>query len=517
MFLGDIVRKQGVRNADKMALVDENGRLTFSEVNRKVNRIIHALRDKGIQKGDRVAVILYNCNEFIMLYFALAKAGFVIVPINYRLLAKEFLYILKDADPRALIFDQDFLETVGSIRDELSFIRAFVVVGDDSPGSDIYHFEALVKEYPHEEPVVVVSEEDLAIIMYTSGTTGPPKGAMITQKNIVAAIINQYTDVCPRVDDVLITFPPIYHMGGLLTLLTHYYRGCTHLTIKQFDPQKALEWIQRERPTVTHLVPAMQNMIMNHPGVENYDLSCIRVMCYGASPMLISQLKQSMELFKCKYFQFAGLTEVTGHLTTLPPEDHITAGPPEKVKRLGSAGREVMGLEVRIVDENGCECPPGVSGEEIARGDAIMVGYWNMPDETKKVLKEGWLYTGDVCVKDEGGYVYYVDRIKDMINRGGENVYPREIEEVIAQHPGVMDVAVIGIPDERLGEEIKALIVPKPGHVVSEEEIVDLCKENLAGYKKPRSIDFVDQLPKNPTGKILKRVLREAYTRAGRD
>jgi acyl-CoA synthetase (AMP-forming)/AMP-acid ligase II len=300
-------------------------------------------------------------------------------------------------------------------------------------------------------------------------------------------------------------------MGGLLTFLSHFYRGCTHVTIKQFHTVEALTWIQREKPTIAHLVPAMQNMIMNHPDQKKYDLSSIRIICYGASAMLVHQLKQSMALFKCKYFQIGGLTEVTGHLTTLMPEDHIINGPPEIVKRLGSAGRESMGFEVKIVDENGNECPPGVPGEEIAKGDTVMAGYWRMPQETEKTIKDGWLYTADLCVKDEDGYVYYVDRIKDMINRGGENVYPREVEEVIAEHPAVMEVAVIGVADERLGQEIKAIIVLKAGHHITEEEIIEHCRENLAAFKKPRSVDFVDELPKNPTGKILKRVLRESY------
>jgi acyl-CoA synthetase (AMP-forming)/AMP-acid ligase II len=512
MLLGDIVRKHEHRNPEKLALIDEKGRKNFREVNHRVNQIIHTLQDKGFEKGDRIAVLLYNCNEYAELFFALAKAGFVLVTINYRLLAGEFLYILKNAEPKAFIFAEDFLEAVASIRGEIQSVKAFIVVGSDVYSNNIDEFEVMIADYPTDEPYTEVSEDDLAIIMYTSGTTGVPKGAMITQKNIMAALFNQFSDVCPHPDDILFNLPPLYHMGAALTFLTYFYRGCTHVTIRQFDPLETLEWSQKERPTVTHLVPAMQNMIMNQPGVEEYDLSSIRVMIYGASAMMVSQLKQSMNLFQCKYFQFAGLTEVTGHLTTLMPEDHVMEGPLEKVKRLGSAGREVMGLEVKIVDENGQECAPGVPGEEIARGDAIMAGYWKMPDETKRTIKEGWLYTGDICTRDQGGYIYYVDRSKDMINRGGENVYPREVEEVIATHPGVFEVAVIGVPDDRLGEEIKAVIVPKSGYHIRGEDIIDLCKEHLAAYKKPRSIDFVDELPKNPTGKILKRVLRESYT-----
>jgi long-chain acyl-CoA synthetase len=334
---------------------------------------------------------------------------------------------------------------------------------------------------------------------------------MVTQKNLMAAIFNQFSELCPFPDDVLFTLPPVYHLAGLLTYLVHFYKGCTHITIKRFESQSVLEWTEREKPTAIHLVPAMQNIIVNYPDVEKYDLSSIRVLFYGASTMPVAQLKKSMKLFKCDFYQIAGLTEVTGHLTALRPEDHVIDGPPQQIRRLGSAGREGLGLETRIVDENGNECPPDVPGEEIVRGDSVMAGYWKMPEETRQAIKDGWLYTGDICAKDEDGYIYYVDRSKDMINRGGENVYPREVEEVLCAHPKVFEAAVIGVPDELLGEEVKAVIVSNNGDNITEDEIIDYCRKNLAGFKKPRSVDFVKELPKNPTGKILKRVLREPY------
>ncbi len=508
MILGDIVRMNGRRFAKKIAMIDENSRLTFQEVNNRVNRIIHALHHKGIKEGDRIALLLDNCNTYPELYFSFSKAGFVLVPLNYRLVPNELKYILNDSNPKAFIFGEAFLDKVNSIKNDLDFIREFIVVGNNAPEGTI-NFEEMISAFPDSEPGCKASEEDVVFIMYTSGTTGQPKGAMITQKNLMSAVVNQLAEVCPVPDDVLFTLPPFYHMAGLITFLVHFYRGCTHMTISRFDTAEVLEWIDREKPTGIHLVPAMQNMLLNFPGIDKIDLSSIQSIFYGASPMMKAQLRESIKLFKCNFFQFAGLTEITGHLSCLRPEDHLLEGPPEKVKRLGSAGREGIGLETRIVDIKGNECPPGTPGEQIVRGDSVMAGYWKMPEETEKTIKDGWLYTGDICIKDDKGYIYYVDRHKDMIIRGGENVYPREVEEVISTHPGVMEVAVIGVPDDRLGEMVKAIVVARPGHSVSEDDILGLCNENLASFKRPGSIEFIDELPKNPTGKILKRVLRE--------
>ncbi len=511
MILGDIVRMNGGRFAQKIALIDENSRHTFREINSRVNRIIHALHQKGIIKGDRIALLLYNCNTYPELYFAASKAGFVLVPLNYRLVPNELKYILNDAEPKAFIFGEAFLEKANSIKKDLDFIREFMVVGNKTPQQGFINFTKMTEGFPDHEPACQSSEDDIVFIMYTSGTTGQPKGAMITQKNLMSAVINQLIEVSPAPKDVLFSLPPFYHIAALATFLVHFCRGCTHMTISRFDPAKVLEWIDRENPTSIHLVPAMQNMLLNFPNIEKANLSGIHSIFYGASPMMKAQLKESIKLFQCKFFQFAGLTEITGHLSCLRPEDHLLEGPPEKVKRLGSAGREGMGLETRIVDLKGNECPPGVPGEQIVRGDSVMAGYWKMPEETCKTIKDGWLYTGDICIKDDEGYIYYVDRYKDMIIRGGENVYPREVEEVISTHPGVMEVAVIGVPDDRLGESVKAVVVARPGHSVSEDDILILCNENLASFKRPGSIEFLEELPKNPTGKVLKRVLRELF------
>ncbi len=518
MFFGDIVQMNGRRFKNKIALIDEKERVTFGEVADRVERIIFALQKKGIRKGDRVAVLLYNETAYAEIILALFKGGFVLVPVNYRLVARELAFILKDSRPSAFILGEEFLEEVKSIKNELDFIEFYIGIGLKEKNHNMMLYEDIIRAQSVNPAPTEINDRDLAMIMYTSGTTGRPKGVMVSHKNIMAGLLNEVADLCPAPDDILFNLSPFYHAGGIDPFLVNFYRGGTYITNRQYDTETVLQWIEREKPTVANLVPAMQNMIMNFPGREKYDLSSLKRIMYGASAMMLAQLKQSMRIFKdCQYFQVGGQTETTAPFTVLRPEDHIAEGPPEMTRRLKSAGREVPGCEVRIVDEDGNECPDGVPGEALVRGDCVMEGYWQMPEETKETLRDGWLHTGDICIRDKDGFIYFVDRTKDMINRGGENVYPREIEEVIATHSGVLEVAVIGVPDERLGEEIKAIIVCKPGHQVTEKEIINLCKDNLAAYKKPRSIDFFEELPKNPSGKILKRVLKEQYvTQTGR-
>jgi len=517
MFIGDMVRMNGQRFRKKIALIDEKEKVTFGEVAERVERIIFKLQEKGIKKGDRVAVLLYNGNPYAEIILALLKGGFVLVPINYRLVARELAFILKDSRPGALVLGEEFREAIRTIKSELDFIELYIEVGLKETDHNMTLYEDIIRTPSVTPAPTEIVDKDLAIIMYTSGTTGRPKGVMVSHKNIMAGLLNEVTDLCPAPDDILFNLSPFYHAGGIDPFLVNFYRGGTYITNRQYDTETVLKWIQAEKPTVANLVPAIQNMIMNFPEREKYDLSSLKKIMYGASAMMLAQLKQSMRIFKdCEYFQVGGQTETTAPFTILRPEDHIAEGTPEMTRRLKSAGREVLGCEVRIVDEDGNECPDGIPGEALVRGDCVMEGYWQMPEETKETIRDGWLHTGDICIRDEDGFIYFVDRTKDMINRGGENVYPREIEEVIATHPGVMEVAVIGVPDERLGEEIKAIIVCKPGHQVT-EEIINLCKANLARYKKPRSIDFFEELPKNPSGKILKRVLKAQYvTQTGR-
>ncbi|MBW1802859.1 MAG: long-chain-fatty-acid--CoA ligase [Deltaproteobacteria bacterium] len=512
MVLGDILRVNAHRFRGRIAHRDERRALTFEQVNRRANALIRALMDMGLKKGDHIAVLLYNCVEYEELLFALPKAGFIIVTLNYRLIGRELEYILSDSEACALIYDAALDATVEDIRPHLELVKHYIVV-DRSGGSkaEALDYEKLIQSSSDAEISVPVTESDTAFILYTSGTTGLPKGAMLTHKNLMTNLFSTMFELQIGSDDKIFNVPPLYHCAGQNMSMAYFFYGCEIVTIKQFDPEPLLETIKAERPNILHLVPAMQNMIINHPDIGGYDFSFVDLMLYGASSIMKSQLKQSIDVFGCKFMQCAGQTEASPVLTMLRPEDHVIDGPEHMVRRLGSAGKEVKLTEVKIVDPEGNELPPNVPGEEIARGDNVMKGYWKLPEATAETVVDGWLHTGDICLKDEHGFIYYKDRIKDMICRGGENIYPREVEEVIASHPSVREVAVIGIPDERLQEEIMAVIAPVKGEMPSEKDIIRLCEENLARFKKPRHMAFVDELPKNASGKILKRELKKAY------
>jgi long-chain acyl-CoA synthetase len=512
MAIGDILRVNARRFKSKIALRDERRTRTYEQVNRRANAFIRSLMDMDFKKGDHIALLLYNCVEYEELLLALPKAGFIIVTLNYRLIGRELEYIISDSEACALIYDAELNDTVEEIRPSLELVKQYIIVdrlGDSK--AEALNYEKLIQSSSDAEISVPVSESDTAFILYTSGTTGLPKGAMLTHKNVMTNLFNILFEFQVNSDDKIFNVPPLYHCAGQNGFMAHFFYGCEIVTIKQFEPELLLETIKTERPNILHLVPAMQNMVIGHPDVGRHDFNFVDLMIYGGSSFMRSQLKQSMDVFGCKFIQCAGQTEAGPVLTMLRPEDHVVDGPEDMVRRLGSAGKEVKLTEVKIVDQEGNELPPNIPGEEIARGDNVMKGYWKMPEATAETVVDGWLHTGDICLKDEYGYIYYKDRIKDMICRGGENIYPREVEEVIASHPSVREVAVIGIPDDRLQEEVMAVIAPVKGETLSEKDIMRLCEENLARFKKPRYMEFIDELPKNASGKILKRILREKY------
>jgi acyl-CoA synthetase (AMP-forming)/AMP-acid ligase II len=509
MLIGDIVRFNAVRFRDKVAFEDEKRKLTFEQIDKRANSLANALFSIGVQKGHRIAVLLYNCAEYNELLLALPKGGFVMVPLNYRLVGRELVYIINNSEANTLIFGEEFKETVEAIRPDINLVRNFIVLGRKE--SDAQEYETLIHSSPATEISTNIDDTDTAYILYTSGTTGRPKGVMLTHKNIFTNIINFSMEFRPQANAVVFNSPPLYHIGADSIMMVYFFFGCTSITLKQFDVGLSLKTISEKKPNILHFLPAMQNMVINHPDVGKYDFSFVDLMHYGASSILVSQLKKSMEIFGCQFIQFGGQTETSPGVSCLGPEDHVIEGPEHVMRRLGSAGRAVKLTQVKIVDQSGNEVPPNTPGEQIVRGDNVMKGYWKLPEATAETIVNGWLHTGDICLRDEGGYIYYIDRIKDMIVRGGENVYAREIEEVIATHPAVMEVAVIGVPDERLGEEIMAVVALKRDMSLTDREIVTLCEKNLARFKKPRYIEFVDTLPKNPSGKILKRELRSVY------
>jgi long-chain acyl-CoA synthetase len=516
MPVGDIVRRSAHRAPEKTALIFGKREISYGELNQRVNGMANSLLKLGIGKGDRVAVLLHSCPEYFEIYYACAKSGGIFVPINTLLRESELKKICEYLEPRFLVFSPDYGELAQRFRGELTCTEFLIELGGES-SSPFTRYETLVEEGGPEEPGVLVSDDDIMSIFLTSGTTGLPKGAMRTHRH--AFIDNMVGAIELRLqynDRVLMVFP-FYHVTWEDNL--RHILMCNTIVIRRegrFDPKEVLKILSGQKITICQFVPTMLSSLLQEEGIEDYDLSHFRLLTYAASPMPVELLKRTMTRFKCQFMQLYGQTE-TGPLTTvLRPEDHVLEGSEAEMARLASAGRPVVNYEVRIVDQDGNDVAPGVVGEIIVRSECMTVGYWRLSDETAKILKDGWLYTGDFGKFDDHGYVYIVDRKNDMIISGGKNIYPREIEELLYEHDAILEAAVIGVPDEHWGESVKAVVVLKEGKKVSEEALISFCKERLASYKKPRSVEFRVELPKNPTGKILKRLIKDEYWK-GRD
>lgn len=512
MLLGDIVGRNAKYFGDKSALKDEERTITFRQANDRANAFLHGLMSLGVKKEDKIAVVLSNRVEYTEILMALPKAGIVAVALNWFLVGKELEYLINNSDAETVIFDVLVEEVIESIRPKLGMVKNYIVVDRTEkprPASLIY--ETLIKNNPTEPVSADVSESDLAYILYSSGTTGLPKGVQLTHRNVLTNLIHLGLEVQPKPTDRYFSPLPLFHLAGQSFAMLFFWFGCTVITARKFDAKAAFETIQTEQPNVVHFVPAMLNMLINYDELEHYNLSCVELVVYGASPIAVAQLRRCIEIFECKFIQCAGLTEASGAVAMLRPEDHVTAGSESALRRLGSAGRPLKFCEVKILDETGNEVPPNTPGELFIKGDGVMKGYWKLPEVTLETINDGWLRSGDICMQDEDGYIYYVDRAKDMICRGGENIYPKEIENVILTHPSVCEVCVISVPDERLQEEIMAIVKLKDGERLTERELMELCSKNLASFKRPRYVEFVEELPKTSSGKILKRELKQQY------
>ena len=510
MSVGDILRRNAFNFADKTALIFEDRRITYGELNKTANRVADHLLGMGLQKGDRLAVLLHNGVEFIELYFACAKSGVVFVPLNNLLKARELVQILEYIKPRALVFDLDFVELIQPILAGLPFIQFPICLGEDPAGFPPYN--ALREAGSDQEPDAVLSDDDLVSIFLTSGTTGRPKGVMRTHRHDWINMMSCALELGVRYDDRALLVFPFYHVT-FVDNMRHLLMGNTVAIRREgkFDPHDVLGILSREGITMCQLVPTMINALLQVEDFGAYDLSRFRLLIYAASPMPVELLKTAMKRLNCRFMQMYGQTETGPATTALRPEDHLLEGAEAQMARLASAGRALMDYEVRVVDEEGRDVATGEVGEIAVRSEAMTKGYWDLPEETARTIRDGWLHTGDFGRMDAERYVFIVDRKNDMIISGGKNIYPREIEEIIYTHDAVLETAVIGIPDDYWGESVKALVVLKPGREATEEEIIALCKDTLASYKKPKSVEFRSQLPKSPTGKLLKRTIREEY------
>jgi acyl-CoA synthetase (AMP-forming)/AMP-acid ligase II len=489
--------------------IQDGRRLDYAEARDAANRLANAFVQAGVAVGDRVAILSKNSIPYVLTYFGASKAGVAPVPLNYRLAPPELVYIVNDAQAKVLIAAAEYRSPIDSVRDELKTVTRFLSVGGNARGWE--DFDTWADGEPTTPPARTVGDGDDVYQMYTSGTTGRPKGAVLTHGAVTTNFVQSALYFAAEAGERWLIVAPLYHAAAAVTAFVAIFAGGSLFIMTDFDPAEVVRALSEERIARATLVPAMiQACLVGVPDVAQRRYDSLRTVTYGASPISEQTLRRAIEVFQCEFLQGYGMTETTAALTYLSPADHAKALR-DKPELLLSAGRAVAGTEIRIVDDQDRPVPGGTIGQIIARGPQLMRGYWNQEESTAEALRGGWMHTGDAGTMDAEGFIFIQDRVKDMIVSGGENVYPREIEEVLFQHPLVADAAVIGVPDERFGEAVKAVIVLRQGATASEQDIVDFCRDKLGGYKRPRSVDFLTVLPRNPSGKVLKRELREKY------
>ncbi len=509
MNIGNIPAKTARLSPDKEALIDipNDRRMSYGELDRRVRQLANAFIDLGLNKGDRVAILSKNCIEYMEIYYACARCGMIAQPLNWRLGTQELLRIMQDGDPSVVVAADEYAATIAALRDQVA-AKNWFSFGKDSDGS----YDDLVASASDQEPPCSggIGGDDPVLILYTGGTTGESKGALHTHHSLYMGMLNQ--TVAERVvpTDVYMLTGQMFHIPVALAM-NYQAHGCP-LVLINFDAQLALEVIQRERVSAFLGITTMLNWMMAVDNFEQYDLSSLRNIQYGGGPMPRSVVSAALESFPCTIIQGYGQTEGMT-MSFLSQEDHQAALAGDHPERLASCGREGFVTSIKLADPQGNTVPRDgqTPGEILVRSDANMVGYWRRPELTAATIRDGWMWTGDIAVWDEDGYIFIVDRAKDMIISGGENIYSTQVEAAIHQHPAVLESAVFGVPDDQWGEAVKAVVVLKPGTSATEQEIIDLASQHLASYQKPKSVDFVDSLPKAPTGKILKRELRDPY------
>ena len=506
--IASIVRDNLAKQPNAISLVLGEKTLTWAQLNSRAAQVAQGLRRAGVKSQDRVAFLDKNGIEHFEVFYGCAMLNAVSVDVNWRLAAPEVAFIVNDSEAEVFIVGQEFVPVLDAIINDLTKVKTVIVIGGHPSHND---YEQWVSAQSAVDPKVASRPSDIAFQLYSSGTTGRPKGVMLTNDNFFA-LLPAARDVWGMSEKTVnLVAMPLFHIGGGGWATAGQFAGARSIIMRDIDPAAMLTLIEKQRITHAFAVPALLQFALMMPNIGTTDFSSLELIAYGASPISEAVLEGAIKAFKCPFMQVYGLTETTGVVTVLGPEDHDLSS--ANKGRLRSCGKPFTGIELRIVDSDTAkDIPVGEVGEIWIRSRQVMKGYWNMPEETaKSIVKGRWFRSGDAGYFDSDGYVYIFDRVKDMIVSGGENVYPAEVENALMAHPAIADVAVIGVPDEKWGEVPMALVVRKPETTVTEQEIISFARERLAGFKTPKSVGWIDALPRNPSGKILKKVLREPY------
>jgi acyl-CoA synthetase (AMP-forming)/AMP-acid ligase II len=497
--IGEILAKRSFLTPDREGLVCEKVRRTYRDLNDRANRLANAMKALGVGYGDRVGVLALNEAEFYDLYFGLGKIGAILVPVNYRLAGPEIQFILSDCEAKVFVFGKEYKDIVDSFRKDIPSQDLIAI--SDEPVEWAKSYESLINAASGQEPEIIGGDDDTLTILYTSGTTGRPKGAELTHTYYFWNSVNILSTLGIDVGNNTLIALPLFHIGALAIPPYLVHAGGKAILLRSLDPQRFLELLQEEKITGFGSVPALLDILKWVPNFEKYDWSSVRNILVYAAPVPVTLIKEYAAA-GIQVRQLYGLTE-GNTATVLDPENALT--------KVGSCGKPFFHTEVRVVDDEGKDVGPEVNGEILLRMPNLMKGYWNRPKDTAATIRDGWLYTGDIGKMDADGFFYILDRKKDMIISGGENIYPAEIEDYLLNHPQIADVGVIGYAHEKWGEAVKAIVVLKPGETLTEAELIEWCQGKIGRFKIPKTVVFTDAIPRTPTGKILKRVLREQY------
>lgn len=507
----DTIGELLIRNArlypDKVGYVFEGKRVTHRAFLERSCRLANAFAAGGLKRQARVAILAQNCLEYLETFGAGEMSGFIIVNLNWRLSVPELRTIIEDCEPEVLIFEEQFADKAEGIRDLLVGEHRCIAIGNSDWAEP---YESVMVSAPGTIPALRAQPTDTAYLIYTSGTTGKPKGVMIGQQNYMAGVSSISLESGVQIEDRMLIVMPLFHIGGKIEHQAWTYRGATIYLHRAFDVDKVLTCIDEEKITAAHFAPAMVHSILDSPDIDKYSLKSLRFVCYASAPMNVTLLRRAISKMGPIFGQIYGSTECL-HGTILHPHQHVLDGPERETRRLASAGHPFVGAEIRVVREDGTDCDDEEVGEVLIRSPALMQGYWNKNALTAETIRDGWIHMSDMGFFDDEGFLFIADRKKDMVISGGENIYPREVEEALLTHPAVEHAAVIGVPHPKWGETVKACIVLKPGRTATEDELIAHCKSLIASYKKPTSVDFMEALPRLFNGKIDKKALRAPY------